>query len=128
MLANPLNSKKLQITRALCPEVNGLTVDEALTLWWNSTRPNSGLRLTKVGFEAFTQKEIKHYLINIQQDPKYIRNKPSLLMNLDRHLDCPYWIPVRKQAIYLFGEESATMLSLYNGDLEQYMDNSSSWY
>jgi hypothetical protein len=125
---NKLNSKKLKITRALCPEVDDLTVDKALTLWWNSTRPNSGLRLTRVGFEAFLRKDIKYYLIQIQQEPKYIRNKPSLLMNLDRHLDCPYWIPVRKQAIYLFEEEAATMLSLYNGDLEKYMENSSTWY
>lgn len=122
-------SKKAEITTALVQQLQGISKEEALSQWWRNTRVDSGLRLTEYGFNTFVTKLfVKRYTISLEQSIKHIKNNPRVLLELDRHLTCPYFFPPRKQAIILFGEQEANMVSLYNGDIMLYMKNSSAWY
>ena len=128
-MAQQSNSNKIEITRSLVKHLNDVTEEEALSQWWRNTRIDSGLRLTEFGFNTFTTKLfIKRYTISLEQSIKHIKSNPRVLLDLDRHLTCPYWFPPRKQAIILFGENEANMVSLYNGDIMLYMKNTSAWY
>ena len=122
-------SKKIEITQALIQNLDSISEEEALSQWWRNTRVDSGLRLTEFGFNTFTTKLfLKRYTISLEQSIKHIKSNPRVLLELDRHLTCPYWFPPRKQAIVLFGEQEANMVSLYNGDIMLYMKNTSAWY
>ena len=127
-MAKPLPSNKVEITRSLVKHLTGFTEEEALSQWWRNTRIDSGLRLTKFGFDIFTTKLfLKRYTVSIEQSIKHIKSNPRVLLDLDRYLTCPYWFPPRKQAIIVFGEQEANMISLYNGDIMLYMKNTSAW-
>ena len=126
---NKSNSKKAEITKALALELKGISYEDAMSQWWRNTRSNSGLRLTGYGFNVFVKKlKLKRYTVSIEQSIKHIKSNPRVLLDLDRYLTCPYYFPPRKQAIIVFGEQEANMISLYNGDIMLYMKNTSAWY
>lgn len=128
-MAKTFPSNKIEITKSLVKHLENITKEEAISTWWRNTRVHSGLRLTEEGFKAFTQQLfVKRYTISIQESVKAIKHNPRLLLQLDHHITCPYYLPPRKQSIVVFGEQEANMISLYNGDLKLYMANTDAWY
>lgn len=134
-MAKKFPSNKLEITNQLVKHLDHVTVDEAMTTWWRNTRPESGLRLSEEGYKVFvTELFVKKYSISIQYSEDvsgvtntWLKHNPRVLLNLDRYLTCPFYIPPRKQSIIVFDEHEANMISLYNGDISLYMKNTETW-
>lgn len=97
---------------------DSFTLDQAMQQWWIDLRPNSGLRLTKSGYQAFVQHGLPHHSFDM---PVALPRTAKFLLLLDRKLDCPYYMSLTKQPqISLFGSEQAVLFALY-GDLEKWM-------
>jgi len=93
-------------------------------IWWANIRKNGGLRLTDEGF-----KFVVHHLDLAKWIYKLDRNtiKFQTLLDLDRHIDCPYWLSKSKTKLVLFGEETAVLMNLYGGDIHLYMASTKAW-
>ena len=117
---------KRQLTReliALLPEEQRISVDSALPTWWFNLRKNGGLRLTKTGYDMFTEDlDLAHYEYAI--DNPMLFNQQTIL-DLDRKMQMPYYIHAVKgipKQIIFFGSKEAVMVNLY-GNLQQFLDN-----
>jgi hypothetical protein len=116
---------KYLLTRELVqhlPDPYKITEAEALALWWFNLRRNGGLRLTKMGYETFTQQlDLEHYNYNVE--PFAINSK--MIIALDRKLQQPWFIVTHKmmpKTLVFFGSKEAMMANLY-GDLKKFLDN-----
>ena len=117
---------KRQLTReliALLPEEQRISVESALPSWWFNLRKNGGLRLTKTGYDVFTQDlELAHYEYPI--DNPMLFNQQTIL-DLDRKMQMPYYIHAVKgmpKKIIFFSSREAVMINLYK-NLQQFLDN-----
>jgi hypothetical protein len=89
-----------------------------LRIWSNPTDPNS-LSLTMEGY-TFLAKTLglKHYAYELTE-PLSNGN----ILQLERHFPSVYFLFGKRKKILVFEEKEATMLSLYGGDLKQYLDS-----
>ena len=117
---------KRQLTReliALLPEEQRISVDSALPSWWFNLRKNGGLRLTKVGYDVFTEElDLAYYEYAI--DNPMLFNQQTIL-DLDRKMQMPYYIHAVKgmpKKIIFFSSKEAVMINLYK-NLQQFLDN-----
>lgn len=115
-------SYKIAITENLCSlhisEFNSMSFDTAFKTWWIDSRPGSGLRLTKLGYDAFVHCGLTCYSFPM---PIGLELTAKFLLLLDRKLDCPYYMELTKRPqIILFGKEQAVLFALY-GNIEQWM-------
>lgn len=117
------DKKKLTETLVaqLDPEL-GITVDDAVQHWWYNLRAGGGLRLTDIGFQAFTQLlKLEHYDYTL--DPFDLDSK--MIIAMDRRLQQPYYILTKKKMpvkIIFFGSKEAMMANLY-GNIKKFIDN-----
>jgi hypothetical protein len=90
--------------------------EQAMKSWWQDIRDDSGLRLSISGYDAF--KFLKIELHDFEFNKAL---SPSLLMTLNRKLDCPYYLKVGKTPkLILFGSQQAVMYAMY-GDMEKFL-------
>ena len=89
-----------------------------LRIWSNPTDANS-LSLTMEGY-TFLAKTLglKHYTYELTE-PLSNGN----ILQLERHFPSVYFLFGKRKKILVFEEKEATMLSLYGGDLKQYLDS-----
>lgn len=110
---------KSQLTQQL---INQLPADEspdfeqALKSWWQDPRHDGGLRLSITGYDAFKFLKIDQY------EYEFLKVlSPSVLMTLNRKLDCPYYLKAGKTPkLILFGSQQAIMYAMY-GNLEKFL-------
>lgn len=94
------------------------TEQDALSMWWQDIRPDSGLRLSSEGCVIFDQLKIKSYEFEIPPDTP---TRANTLLILSNKLTCPYYIVIgKKPRLVLFGSKEATMYSLY-GDINRFI-------
>jgi hypothetical protein len=107
-----------QLLSALPPD-NQISFDDAYNSWWHTKKPNSGLRLTKEGYQVFCNDlKITEYVF---ESTKPFKLKDLLL--LDQRLTSPYWLGGKKNiSISFFGSKEAMLIQLY-GDLEKFLKN-----
>lgn len=97
------------------PDNHGVSVDEAMQLWWVNPRLNGGMRLTNEGFRIMSDVlEVEHWTISA---PVHLK----LLLELDKKLQSPYYVNTKKKEVVLFGSRDAMMASLH-GDLKRYIE------
>ena len=108
-----------QLTQQL---LNQLPADDrpsfewALKSWWQDLRDDGGLRLSISGYDTFKFLSIEQYEFDFTKVLS-----PSLLMTLNRKLDCPYYIKIGKTPrLTMFGSQQAMMYAIY-GDLEKFL-------
>jgi hypothetical protein len=115
-------NQKQQITRKVLEIINPDATDKdyqtAFHSWWVNTltKNKGGLRLTKDGYEAFQQADIKSYRVVYDNGPVYFINQ--LFVWLDQHVDCPYFITLDE--IFVFSEKMAVQLMLFSGNIYKY--------
>ena len=116
---------KLVLTTALVEQLDpelGITVDNALNHWWQNLRAGGGLRLTDVGYQAFTELlKLEHY--DYKLDPFDLDSR--LIIAMDRRLQHPYYITIKKKMpiqIVFFSNKEAMMANLY-GNIRKFIDN-----
>ena len=110
---------KQQLTQQL---LNQLPADDrpsfewALKSWWQDLRDDGGLRLSISGYDVFKFLSIEQYEFDFTKVLS-----PSLLMTLNRKLDCPYYLKAGKTPkLIIFGSQQAIMYAMY-GDLEKFL-------
>jgi hypothetical protein len=110
---------KLNLTQQL---LNQLPADDrpsfewALKSWWQDLRDDGGLRLSISGYDVFKFLSIEQYEFDFTKVLS-----PSLLMTLNRKLDCPYYLKAGKTPkLIIFGSQQAIMYAMY-GDLEKFL-------
>jgi hypothetical protein len=120
-----MSRNKLKLTEELVaqlPEANRISPESARIAWWFNLRPNGGLRLTKMGYEALAhQIKLAHYEYNVE--PLTITSK--MIIALDRKLQQPwylYTVKMMPRTLVFFGSKEAMMANLY-GDLKKFLDN-----
>ena len=94
----------------------------AMKIWWYNIRINGGLRLTELGY--FTFKKILD-LESYSMDIDWVTFDSMTILKLDRRLQMPYYIEVKKKIptnIIFFGAKEAMMARLY-GDLNKFLEN-----
>ena len=116
---------KKKLTKTLVDQLDpnlGVTVDNAINHWWYNLRSGGGLRLTDVGYMAFTQLlNLEHYDYNL--NPFDLDSR--LVVAMDRRLQHPYYIVSKKKMpvkIIFFGSKEAMMANLY-GNIKKFIDN-----
>lgn len=116
---------KKKLTETLVQQLDpdlGVTVEWAMSTWWYNLRAGGGLRLTDLGYKAFTQLlNIEHY--NYKIDPHDLDSRLAIAM--DRRLQQPYYIVTKKKIpvqIIFFGSKEAMMANLY-GNIKKFIDN-----
>lgn len=108
---------------ALFPEEQRISVDSAIPSWWFNIRRNGGMRLTGLGYRAFTEDlDLEHYAYSIDNPLLFTQHT---ILKLDRKMQMPYYIHAVKgipKQIIFFGSKEAVMVNLY-GNLQQFLDN-----
>jgi len=107
----------------LLTEKDKVTVRDAMISWWFNIRQRGGMRLTDLGYRAFTEDlDLEHYSYAIKNP---ILFNQQTILQLDRKMQMPYYIVVVKKTpkeIVFFGSKEAVMVNLY-GNLQQFLDN-----
>jgi hypothetical protein len=107
----------------LLPEEDRTSVSSAMHAWWFNIRRNGGMRLTGMGYRAFTEAlDLEHYSYAIGNPLLFNQH---IILKLDRKMQMPYYISATKgipKKIIFFGSKEAVMVNLY-GNLQQFLDN-----
>jgi hypothetical protein len=136
-----MKHSKLEITKAVLNEIpHNLTDDHTLPIekvifkWWVGGRTGSGLRLSEVGFEAFTKAKIAYYEFPLVSDKtdlaQLVTNLNSFILTLSKKIKCPFYLDARVRndkktipTIRIYDDKIAMMVTLY-GTLQEYLDSS----
>ena len=134
-----MKRSKLEITKAVLKEIPSnltddhlLPIDKVVFNWWMGGRSGSGLRLSDVGFEAFTKARIACYefpLISEKTDlNELMTNLNKFLLTLNKKIKCPFYLMAStknnaKPTIKIYDDKIAMMITLY-GTLQEYLDSS----
>ena len=114
---------KLDITKSLIAiddnyKENPKALNMLYRAWWANwrTAEDRRFRLTEIGYTYFKDTaDIKFYEIKF---PLGLMITNKVIIDLDRYLDCPYYIT--KDSIVLTGEKAAVQLVLFDGDLKRF--------
>lgn len=116
---------KLKLTQTVLsqlPADHDMDVNVAMKTWWYNIRAHGGLRLTELGYFTFKRiVDLESYSMEIN----WTTFDRTTILNLDRKLQMPYYIEVRKKIpvnIVFFGAKEAMLARLY-GDLDKFLAN-----
>lgn len=91
-------------------------VDTITKLMFRSfVREDARFQLTYKGFQLLKFAKFTSYKIRM--------NKPitmKAMLNLDRQCPCPYYLPKKKNYVYLFAQKPAVVLQMLDGDIENF--------
>lgn len=85
---------------------------------WRNVRPDGGLRVTPYGADILEKIGLKSWPVKIKNTSR----SGHTVLNMDKHLDSPYFFDNRKNQLVVYSEELATQLYLYDGDLHAFLD------
>jgi hypothetical protein len=104
-----ITQKVLEIIR---PDYTPDQLKKVSKIWWQNPKLDSGLRLSDTGFQAFKLAEIESYEYTIEG---YVIG--NWLLQLDRHIDCPYALVHDRKILrlYVYDSRIAVMINLYQG-------------
>lgn len=97
---------------------DGLLLERLRQSWWFNPLNTSSMRLSKEGANfASTQAKIHYYIHDLGGIIL-----PKTLLQLEKILEYPYYIPQLKK-IMVLDERTSLTLTLYGNDLQTYLDN-----
>lgn len=103
------------------PEQDRFGVELAMKTWWYNIRPGGGLRLTDRGLAMIQDHlDIEGWKIDFDNLRNILTKK--LILDMDRKIQWPYYIDIKKKSIIFFSSRDATMASLY-GDLKNWLES-----
>jgi hypothetical protein len=119
-----MSNRKLEIVQRLLdstPEQQRETIDQAMITWWTNIRDQGGLRLTLQGYNILNDVLKLESWVHELADPNRTLTK-NVILGMDRKLEWPYYIDVKKKRVIFFGSREAMMASMY-GDLGRWISN-----
>jgi hypothetical protein len=100
---------------ALLPDSKKISFDQARIDWWFNPSKTGGFRLTPEGFKILgTVLEIEHWRVAAHPNLR-------LLLDLEKKLETPYFLDVKKRELVLFGSKDAMMATLH-GDVKRWLE------
>ena len=93
-------------------------LQDSYKAWWYNWRnsENRKFRLTETGYQYFRHvADIKFYEIKY---PKELVITNKIIIDLDRYIDCPYYID--KKSLMVSSEKVAVQLVLFDGNLNNF--------
>jgi hypothetical protein len=105
-----------QLTKIFA-EIIGQPVSQLHYYLWNNPKDSASLRLSLSGYNILKKHDIKSYTFELTEP---LNNKN--LLQLERHFPGMYFL-FRAQKITVYDEQEATMLTLMDGNLKNYLDN-----
>jgi hypothetical protein len=97
---------------------DGFTMEQFRKIWWFNPLNTSSMRLSKSGANfATAQAKIRYFSHDLSS-----AILPKTLLQLEKILEYPYYIPGVKKII-IFDERTSLTLTLYGNDLQCYLDN-----
>jgi hypothetical protein len=130
-----MKRSKLEITKAVLKEIpynltddHILPIEKVMFKWWLSGGYGTGLRLSNLGFDAFTKAKITYYEFPLYSEKTnvtdLIHNPRKFTLMLSKRIKCPFYITdVNKPTIKIYDDKIAMMVTLY-GTLQEYLDSS----
>ena len=107
---------KKKITKNISKQ-KGYTYKDTWYCIWQNVLKDGGMRLTPQGFIILgTELDIKFYSLPL------IDSTLNHLLNLDKKLECPYYI--MPKSLVVFDEKIAFELKLYGNDIDIYLNRS----
>lgn len=97
---------------------DGITLSEYRKIWWFNPLNTTSMRLTKAGANFATAQAKIHYFSHDLTTAIL----PKTLLQLEKILEYPYYIPTIKK-IVIFDERTSLTLTLYGNNLQTYLDN-----
>jgi hypothetical protein len=97
---------------------DGLTTEQWKKHWWFNPLNSTSMRLSKSGANFATAQAKIHYFSHELSSAIL----PKTLLQLEKILEYPYYIPTIKKII-VFDERTSLTLTLYGNDLQTYLDN-----
>lgn len=96
------------------------SVEEHWKLWWYSPHSKHGYRLSPIGHVFLSQAlQLESHEFTLRKDlPRSLRT----MMDTSKYITSPFY--QYRNSIYIYGEADATMLALLDGDLQQFLTNS----
>lgn len=93
-------------------------LNQKLFAWWMNPRNknDSGLRLTDEGHRVLS-KDLNLACYEIWF-PVTLELKPSVYLNLDKFISCPYHLT--QQVITVYSEQTAVEILIFSGDVKDY--------
>lgn len=86
--------------------------------WWFNPLSKSSMRLSKVGFNFVTTRvDIQCYSHSLEG-----KIRPKTLLQLEKFLEYPYYIE-NINTLKVFDQTTSVTLTLYNNNLQSYLDN-----
>ena len=95
---------------------NELDLEQALKIWYMNIRDTGGLRLTSIGYTVLKTLDVESW--NIDLDGRRLNKR--VILELDKKLQYPYYIDVKKKQLIFFSSREAMLATLY-GDLEAFL-------
>ena len=95
-----------------------LVIERLRQAWWFNPLNDKSMRLTKEGANYVTS----HAKIRFYMHELTGAILPKTLLQLEKILEYPYYIPTVKK-IAVFDERTSLTLTLYGNDLQTYLDN-----
>lgn len=116
-------NQKSKLTQALVdllPHDKSCASEEARVLWWFNIRESGGYRLTDIGFDALKNDlELETWSVDTSKNNNAVNQR--ILLSLDKSLNWPYYIDVKKKQIHFFSSKEATVAVLH-GDVFSWME------
>jgi|TARA_B110000858_G_scaffold69405_1_gene80681 hypothetical protein len=94
--------------------------NNSYTFFWQNIRENGGLRLNENGYRFLVHDlDLEKYIVDIREQKINFK----FLLELDRFMDCPYFIMTgRWPKIILFSEQTYFWLSMHNQDFQSFLN------
>lgn len=107
------------------PSVSQKEIDQHYITWWHNIRDSGGYRLRDQGFKWLKDiLGLEHWSFDLKnQNINY-----QTILEMDRHIECPYWLNKKCTNLVLFGDEPATLLTLYDSDVKAFLESTKPFY
>lgn len=83
---------------------------------WKNPTATGGMRLTEIGWKVLDEHlGFESWRFNIEDEDILVMPANRILLNLDRHLDCPYYVSGGNRAatkIHIFNAKLATAIAI----------------
>lgn len=107
------------------PSVRQAEIDQHYITWWHNIRDTGGYRLRDQGYKWLKDiLTLEHWNFDIKDQKLTYQT----ILEMDRHIECPYYLNRKGTQLVLFGDEPATLLTLYGGDVKAFLESTKPYF
>ena len=94
-----------------------------MVFFWQNVRADGGLRLTDQGFRCLIDDiGLTSYDIKLWDDNGRIDTGYKFLLDLDKHLEVPYYVQVGRWPRIILFDEQTYFWAIMHGDFQRFLD------